>query len=213
MRGERQRDMTNEEDNDGSSPHARGTHLPEPAASQFARFIPACAGNAVSEPVWLSAISVHPRMRGERGAKPNTRYWATGSSPHARGTRPLLKTEFQKWFIPACAGNAARRTGPGTGRSVHPRMRGERSCFWDSRRRENGSSPHARGTHVRLLHVQSSSRFIPACAGNASAVTTPATIATVHPRMRGERPFETGHGHVDRGSSPHARGTLVTVSR
>ena len=180
--------MTNEEDNDGSSPHARGTHLPEPAASQFARFIPACAGNAVSEPVWLSAISVHPRMRGERGAKPNTRYWATGSSPHARGThRGKQGYVLLRRFIPACAGNAFRRVPASGLTTVHPRMRGERRPTHRARDGQVGSSPHARGTLLFLGFPAPGKRFIPACAGNARSPAARAVIIAVHPRMRGER--------------------------
>ena len=51
-----------------------------------ARFIPACAGNAIEHGHLHRVGAVHPRMRGERMAKyyePMRKY---GSSPHARGT-------------------------------------------------------------------------------------------------------------------------------
>ena len=50
----------------GSSPHARGTRADEGPEQQDQRFIPACAGNAGSSGSGMNAITVHPRMRGER---------------------------------------------------------------------------------------------------------------------------------------------------
>ena len=95
----------------GSSPHARGTppfvgdkKLPQ-------RFIPACAGNAVLAALGVGTVTVHPRMRGERGRISALFQWKTGSSPHARGTlcNRLGLLDLLR-FIPACAGNAARPT-------------------------------------------------------------------------------------------------------
>ena len=50
----------------GSSPHARGTLLPEAVFRELYRFIPACAGNAFTISQARHAKAVHPRMRGER---------------------------------------------------------------------------------------------------------------------------------------------------
>ena len=112
-----------------------------------------------------------------------------GSSPHARGTPGHVQyLRGCRRFIPACAGNAYRRSdglGPGP---VHPRMRGERvRCFWK---------------------MACKKRFIPACAGNAAACKSCCADRSVHPRMRGERPLSEQQLTDDTGSSPHARGTL-----
>ena len=108
MRGERRKRSRRRKPDTGSSPHARGTPSPTTAVTCRNRFIPACAGNALTRAAFLTNDTVHPRMRGERVriAQPAGR--ATGSSPHARGTRRMLRL-FNRGhrFIPACAGNAA----------------------------------------------------------------------------------------------------------
>ena len=192
----------------GSSPHARGTppfvgdkKLPQ-------RFIPACAGNAVLAALGVGTVTVHPRMRGERGRISALFQWKTGSSPHARGTRfaaahnvPLCR------FIPACAGNASSGSRPPGDAAVHPRMRGERAATETRETIDDGSSPHARGTHGVAEHRRKPYRFIPACAGNAPCPVGQHLVLPVHPRMRGERVSPGGRTRPTAGSSPHARGT------
>ena len=115
----------------GSSPHARGTHARAPHQRRTDRFIPACAGNAARSHAVCSASSVHPRMRGERLRGQAVDPPPDGSSPHARGTlREGMRGIDPGRFIPACAGNARKRSARLPGRAVHPRMRGERcsSC-------------------------------------------------------------------------------------
>ena len=86
MRGERLHRSDVLSSGPGSSPHARGTpELPGPARMTF-RFIPACAGNAISMPGGIVGGTVHPRMRGERSAGFPSSPSPSGSSPHARGT-------------------------------------------------------------------------------------------------------------------------------
>ena len=109
MRGERSSAQLITAGTAGSSPHARGTPPGAVAAGDDRRFIPACAGNAVSLFVLALDHAVHPRMRGERGWTSVPGMPGSGSSPHARGTRDW-KSRCQdcRRFIPACAGNAIR---------------------------------------------------------------------------------------------------------
>ena len=199
----------------GSSPHARGTRLRRDRAALVARFIPACAGNALSVACRICSCSVHPRMRGERLCAHQCVVSAAGSSPHARGThRPTMTINAVARFIPACAGNACVRAYGANDKTVHPRMRGERRCAVAFARAGVGSSPHARGTHPARGRVWHDHRFIPACAGNAPSVSSRMPRRAVHPRMRGERWVPSFHILVTNGSSPHARGTrLITRSR
>ena len=86
----------------------RGTlaHL-LPTADEL-RFIPAWAGNAARADRFHGLVSVHPRMRGERGSTPGVTPQPSGSSPHARGTpENIMRNLIEKRFIPACAGNAS----------------------------------------------------------------------------------------------------------
>ena len=73
--------------------------------------------------------------------------------------------------------------------AVHPRVCGER----------------ARNLQIADLAL----RFIPACAGNATASPALSAPMTVHPRVCGER-YERGRGLVmPYGSSPRVRGTPI----
>ena len=192
----------------GSSPHARGTCPSASACCLPHRFIPACAGNAMTRVKLLLTVAVHPRMRGERSSSSATRSRAGGSSPHARGTHwNGGKDSAPRRFIPACAGNAPGHPGPVPGVPVHPRMRGERTGAARLNVIAGGSSPHARGTRWSRLTNRPNPRFIPACAGNAFSAEIVHRLRPVHPRMRGERMKRPSAYHSRTGSSPHARGT------
>ena len=149
-------------------------------------------------------------MRGE-----HSRCWccphrAWGSSPHARGTLNMDKTNFRgRGIIPACAGNTCATVCVRLGYGDHPRMRGEHilSSFFIFG--VSGSSPHARGTLHIVSVAQDRRGIIPACAGNTHCCKTSRSRAWDHPRMRGEHPYRIIPIPEDLGSSPHARGTLI----
>ena len=90
-------------------------------------------------------------------------------------------------FIPAYAGNARRRQDGRRRPAVHPRIRGERCHGTYADRREDGSSPHTRGTPLFDLGGLFDDRFIPAYAGNADHDSPWQWQGSVHPRIRGER--------------------------
>ena len=169
MRGERRSGHGFKNNVRGSSPHARGTLLGVFRPLAGTRFIPACAGNALAASRPTDTAAVHPRMRGERQDRAADGQSIGGSSPHARGTpRSGPRRRADRRFIPACAGNAWRGALPGQGRPVHPRMRGERRVMFFAGSFVLGSSPHARGTPHRPATGVVGTRFIPACAGNAT---------------------------------------------
>ena len=114
------------------------------------------------------AESVHPRLRGEL-KKLRLRAAATnGSSPLTRGTRrdeyPVLG---HLRFIPAYAGNSLLGFYRRSGRTVHPRLRGELDSADESCIPIGGSSPLTRGTQSWKFHQAEKTRFIPAYAGNS----------------------------------------------
>ena len=192
----------------GSSPHTRGTIPACPENFGHLRFIPAYAGNDSCAPSSVNAITVHPRIRGERALRGVLHRGESGSSPHTRGThRRADRIAQHHRFIPAYAGNAASRCEMPATSSVHPRIRGERNNEIARVAPSIGSSPHTRGTPVRddaRVHID---RFIPAYAGNAVIVTTVQSPLSVHPRIRGERSPNTIVTTQGDGSSPHTRGT------
>jgi len=76
-----------------------------------------------------------------------------------------------------------------------------------------GSSPRARGTHLRRSDRPGARRIIPACAGNAVAWPAATTARSDHPRVRGERVLILAARGAHVGSSPRARGTLRARDR
>ena len=205
IRGERKLKSKDKEGTDGSSPHTRGTRRPKTPTVYRQRFIPAYAGNALSSGKKRSVLTVHPRIRGERGE--SQRGWNRwdGSSPHTRGTPE--NQHLLPRFIPAYAGNASAPQQRGCPGSVHPRIRGERYPLPSTKRLKFGSSPHTRGTPISVECWPKSVRFIPAYAGNAINTAGVPQKGPVHPRIRGERLATLLQHSSCHGSSPHTRGT------
>ena len=151
-------------------------------------------------------------MRGEHWGTVNGILGKVGSSPHARGTlRCLWAGSGAIGIIPACAGNTLRLPRSGRPRGDHPRMRGEHVTPRDKAGEPLGSSPHARGTRGRRIPIRPFIGIIPACAGNTIPCYRFADRNRDHPRMRGEHPFLDTIPSHERGSSPHARGTLGDI--
>ena len=193
----------------GSSPLARGTHRRGQGDVLARRFIPARAGNTGWDFSSPTGGTVHPRSRGEHAAGPLRPARGAGSSPLARGTRPMPDTlPLLARFIPARAGNTISRQPRRAWTAVHPRSRGEHACICGRPKAENGSSPLARGTPRRQRQPQLHHRFIPARAGNTCTVEWRSPPSSVHPRSRGEHRRTRRARHATDGSSPLARGTL-----
>ena len=131
----------------GSSPRVRGTVPVLVIRSAGYRFIPACAGNGVMNRYSATAVSVHPRVCGERRLGTFLVAQSVGSSPRVRGTGDIPIERLHSFrFIPACAGNGGVLTSRRIVPSVHPRVCGERSCCSAARAFSSGSSPRVRGT-------------------------------------------------------------------
>ncbi len=210
VRGERQGGQRPTWSGLGSSPRARGTRSLGRLWAAGARFIPACAGNASSPPPSRREPAVHPRVRGERRPEDRLGREIAGSSPRARGTRSRhARRRRNQRFIPACAGNAPAGAAEASSSTVHPRVRGERPRIRQTTTRATGSSPRARGTQARRRPAPQPDRFIPACAGNASATGSSRSRTPVHPRVRGERGPPPPCAGAPNGSSPRARGTQL----
>ena len=113
----------------GSSPPARGTPRKDSEWASTHRFIPARAGNTLSQCPVRVRIEVHPRPRGEHAGHSRVVEFQTGSSPPARGTQRKKSCVVQVDSVP-----------------VHPRPRGEHPSTVTVNANVTGSSPPARGT-------------------------------------------------------------------
>ena len=90
------------------------------------RFIPAGAGNTVSQAYFGGCLAVHPRRCGEHQNPLPSKHQTDGSSPQVRGTRcKMCGKEFNFRFIPAGAGNTISKMAVIDIHSVHPRRCGE----------------------------------------------------------------------------------------
>ena len=188
----------------------RGTHVASEVAEQDRRFIPACAGNTITQVYSCRMAPVHPRLCGEHHSSDTFGANMTGSSPPVRGT-PILGQclRDQNRFIPACAGNTWMPKTSAPWQPVHPRLCGEHSVKYRHPAVIIGSSPPVRGTLVKAEIGKIARRFIPACAGNTCRTIPTKSAGPVHPRLCGEHLRLEQVAAPAAGSSPPVRGTLV----
>ena len=193
---------------DGSSPRGRGTLTPEYSRMFGSRFIPAWAGNTPAPSCSRRSATVHPRVGGEHPEAPTISRLNLGSSPRGRGTlRYSLQSAGANRFIPAWAGNTTSDSSTSNRVSVHPRVGGEHMDTEQDMLTISGSSPRGRGTHLNRSRTITTSRFIPAWAGNTRRRPTAPAAAPVHPRVGGEHPRHPSQCGTCPGSSPRGRGT------
>ena len=186
-RGEYQVEALGEVDKLGSSPLSRGIP-PDPAPDTVTkRIIPALAGNTPPRHPQPSAMTDHPRSRGE---------YTPG--PCDRGTQARI--------IPALAGNTARSSSTPPPSTDHPRSRGEYLADWEHGGPDTGSSPLSRGIHLDPIPKSIWVGIIPALAGNTGQQIHERWCRRDHPRSRGEYARGTFYRPPQLGSSPLSRG-------
>ena len=194
----------------GSSPLARGLPNDKSPWAERPRIIPARAGFTLLYPRFGSLLTDHPRSRGvyrlEWCASPRP----PGSSPLARGLRPIIRSaESRRGIIPARAGFTPC-PGRGTSRRWdHPRSRGVYTHSGPSAPASTGSSPLARGLQARLLRDGFFGGIIPARAGFTVGFPSLRVLSGDHPRSRGVYGRAAAQGASNPGSSPLARGLPV----
>ena len=153
----------------GSSPLARGLLGIIDCGGQWARIIPARAGFTRSPTGASCAARDHPRSRGVYGSLPQPGRYGPGSSPLARGLRPLESGHGGgAGIIPARAGFTGRR--------------GSRSCCTRDHPRSRGVYATATRAPPRRL------RIIPARAGFTANYPARRYAQEDHPRSRGVYP-------------------------
>ena len=168
----------------GSSPRVRGTPPVRCSNVRSAVHPRVCGERQRKRPTIVFSAGSSPRVRGTPDA--SRRGTCDGSSPRVRGT-PAHARRAHERFIPACAGNAAGECHGCHAIAVHPRVCGERMTCHMVGSANLGSSPRVRGTRVYECPCDRQARFIPACAGNASARLLTSAFRAVHPRVCGER--------------------------
>ena len=187
----------------------RGTRCAGTAVGIVRRFIPAHAGNTQADDRGAHRRTVHPRACGEHGISRSMDADRHGSSPRMRGTLLYeLLLSVSSRFIPAHAGNTRRRHGHPRRNAVHPRACGEHFDHCETNQVDYGSSPRMRGTLQPERSAHSSTRFIPAHAGNThEASGHSVAYAGSSPRMRGTRYRPAGGTESRRFIPAHAGNT------
>ena len=129
-----------------------------------------------------------------------------------RGTLHLQVLPLQTLrIIPAHAGNTAFSQDFDTPMADHPRACGEHSLSPSSSFLSSGSSPRMRGTRIGPCWALSSSRIIPAHAGNTRTGSARISAPADHPRACGEHEWTTLSWSIRTGSSPRMRGTRKSI--
>ena len=173
----------------------------------LARLIPAHAGKTSCFFSSRSALSAHPRSRGENGRRSGPRRRRRGSSPLTRGKQPVgPRGPGVRGLIPAHAGKTDSHRRTGRWYRAHPRSRGENISPESSSTPKKGSSPLTRGKHRQRGWLLDRNRLIPAHAGKTQRGVEVFQRAAAHPRSRGEnRVCGVPDSHPG-GSSPLTRG-------
>ncbi len=176
----------------GSSPQARGAHGPEEALREVLRLIPAGAGSTPVLPWSVLLRGAHPRRRGEHGGGVDPPGDGVGSSPQARGARPVDRHGGGvAGLIPAGAGSTPTVSSLVCGGGAHPRRRGEHRGAREAGDGVKGSSPQARGALHTPLRGPTTRGLIPAGAGSTKHHGDGDEGDPAHPRRRGEHPCRT----------------------
>ena len=171
------------------------------------RIIPAHAGQTRRYCVWSCADPDHPRACGANGMGRLRSRRRIGSSPRMRG-KHLAKNllPFPARIIPAHAGQTSRESSTSSPASDHPRACGANCVRRGPACLCTGSSPRMRGKRSQSSLVTSSSRIIPAHAGQTSTTQARRACVSDHPRACGANVCWIDSIDVPIGSSPRMRG-------
>ena len=135
-----------------------------------------------------------------------------GSSPLARGLHPPSPGRAPHHrIIPARAGFTVVASATPVLREDHPRSRGVYATGSGWSGAAAGSSPLARGLRQRHGRIPPAGRIIPARAGFTPYLSLGLDIGGDHPRSRGVYKNSRANAPDDDGSSPLARGLLVST--
>ena len=197
---------------EGSSPLARGLLAFRFAFRVCVWIIPARAGFTLRLLAPEPGLTDHPRSRGVYPRTTPRPPDGPGSSPLARGLRPVsLDYLVRVGIIPARAGFTGQVDHPYGDRRDHPRSRGAYSCSSGRVSRTAGSSPLARGLPRRPHGGDRRRWIIPARAGFTGLHEPAAEGGEDHPRSRGVYSPVPGAPSSRGGSSPLARGLRLRI--
>ncbi len=191
----------------GSSPRMRGKRSRRRCPTSSPRIIPAHAGQTSCRNCGTHNHPDHPRACGANTIAFGEFFVGSGSSPRMRGKQtgsPDLADSVR--IIPAHAGQT-RPQVPALGAITdHPRACGANKYPMICHAGRFGSSPRMRGKPGALNVPHSSSRIIPAHAGQTLRCCCRRCDIPDHPRACGANNPDCDRVVQDAGSSPRMRG-------
>ena len=191
----------------GLSPRVRGN--PQDRGLRYSNegSIPACAGEPRQRNTWELVEWVYPRVCGGTVRLVGGRSGNVGLSPRVRGNRPQgVQGPRGAGSIPACAGEPEAESPTHVIDGVYPRVCGGTSPLGPCGPAGTGLSPRVRGNPVLNGPSLTTTRSIPACAGEPRTKTAPSMIPSVYPRVcGGTSDVHTGQISPS-GLSPRVRG-------
>ena len=191
----------------GLSPRVRGNPFAPGSCGRYERSIPACAGEPSLIPQMISEARVYPRVCGGTATILPSSARQNGLSPRVRGNPSgrFAPTAAQR-SIPACAGEPEDDRQSGDDPEVYPRVCGGTHRKNQRKIKARGLSPRVRGNHPSSRHSFSSSRSIPACAGEPICRVRRRPRPGVYPRVCGGTGGDCPRRWAAMGLSPRVRG-------
>ena len=170
----------------GSSPLARGLRRVPSRFGAGGWIIPARAGFTPEVTRHERHPEDHPRSRGVYVTFRVIHASGEGSSPLARGLLvPGAQVLVDERIIPARAGFTRAASMRSSRLKDHPRSRGVYAVLAGHQQNNRGSSPLARGLHLRGQTERGGGRIIPARAGFTWHSRCSTSPTRDHPRSRG----------------------------
>ena len=191
----------------GSSPQVRGRLMFRLRLLLLIRLIPAGAGQIAMRGLLRSCSAAHPRRCGADSTVSTRSRTRSGSSPQVRGRLGFCSScLLQIRLIPAGAGQIEVAMAQSMGKSAHPRRCGADQVLLPVGGGAGGSSPQVRGRLIICDARKSSTRLIPAGAGQITQGIPIRASETAHPRRCGADLGDVTDECQAIGSSPQVRG-------
>ena len=173
------------------------------------RITPAYAGKSTRLSLFAIFSGDHPRVCGEKPARPDTAYNDRGSPPRVRGKEKWdVPVEDAGRITPACAGKSPHDGLPWVDFEDHPRVCGEKRGWLDEQNRRIGSPPRVRGKVTRPTRFKGIDGITPACAWKRTRTFCGAGFFGDHPRVCGEKLLCSRATRAQAGSPPRVRGKV-----
>ena len=168
---------------------------------------PACAGKRHCPRFRPGKTRDHPRVCGEKLGLCLLCIRCLGSPPRMRGKAVATRKEAESIRItPAYAGKSgANRLQAGNAQD-HPRVCGEKDCFFNSPLSTEGSPPRMRGKVTLDQIADESGGITPAYAGKRKTIPQKLPGGRDHPRVCGEKSSTSPMKCLKLGSPPRMRG-------